>query len=93
MRNWVRSDMSGLGAGHVWEMPLESDVEAGYDWLTHEKAERSDMSGQSLWNPFRGPDMSDLAGVFGGRIDFCCIALYQLTQCISLDSTELLEIK
>jgi hypothetical protein len=37
--------------------------------------------------------MSDLAGVFGGRIDFCCIALHQLTQCIPLDSMELLEIK
>jgi hypothetical protein len=30
----------------------------------------SDMSGQSLWNPARGPDMSDLIGVFGDRIDF-----------------------
>jgi hypothetical protein len=74
-------------------MPLKSDLEARYAWLTHEKAERSDMSGQSLWNPSRGADMSDLAGVFGGRIDFCCIALHQLTQCIPLDSMELLEIK
>jgi hypothetical protein len=37
--------MSGLGAGHVWKMPLESGLEAGYAWLTQEKAERSDMSG------------------------------------------------
>jgi hypothetical protein len=29
-----------------------------------------DMSGQSLWNPVRGVDMSGLTGVFGGRIDF-----------------------
>jgi hypothetical protein len=62
--------MSGLGAGHVREMPLQSGLEAGYAWLTQEKAERSDMSSQSLWNPARGPDMSGLTGVFGGRIDF-----------------------
>jgi hypothetical protein len=37
--------MSGLGAGHVREMPLESGLEAGYAWLTREKAERPDMSG------------------------------------------------
>jgi hypothetical protein len=37
--------MSGLGAGHVQEMPLESGLEAGYAWLTREKAERPDMSG------------------------------------------------
>jgi hypothetical protein len=29
-----------------------------------------DMSGQSLWDPDRGPDMSGLTGVFGGRLDF-----------------------
>jgi hypothetical protein len=29
-----------------------------------------DMSGQSLWNAARGPDMSGLTGVFGGRVDF-----------------------
>jgi hypothetical protein len=51
------------------------------------------MSGQSLWNSARGPDMSGLIGVFGGRIDFWCFALHQLTQCIPLDSTELLELK
>jgi hypothetical protein len=65
--------MSGLGAGYVREMPLESGLEAGYAWLTREKAERPDMSGlsgQSLWNPARGPDMSGLTGVFGGMIDF-----------------------
>jgi hypothetical protein len=37
--------MSRLGAGHVQEMPLESDLEAGYAWLTRKKAERSNMSG------------------------------------------------
>jgi hypothetical protein len=62
--------MSGLGAGHVREMPLESVLEAGYAWLTWEKAERPDMSGQSLWNLARGPDMSSLTGIFSGRIDF-----------------------
>jgi hypothetical protein len=36
--------MSGLGAGHVQEMPLESSLEARYAWLTREKAERLDMS-------------------------------------------------
>jgi hypothetical protein len=40
--------MSGLEGGHVWEMPLESGIELGFAWLTREKAERSDMSGQSL---------------------------------------------
>jgi hypothetical protein len=43
--------MSGLGNGHVREMPLESSLEAGYVWLTQKKAERTDMSGL-------GPDMS-----------------------------------
>jgi hypothetical protein len=62
--------MSGLGARHVREMPLESSLETGYAWLTREKAERPDMSGQSLWNPDRGLDMSGLTGVFSGRIDF-----------------------
>jgi hypothetical protein len=37
--------MSGLGAGHVQEMPLEPDLGAGYAWLTRYKVERSDMSG------------------------------------------------
>jgi hypothetical protein len=37
--------MSGLGAGHVWKMPLKFGLEAGYDWLTRDKAERLDMSG------------------------------------------------
>jgi hypothetical protein len=36
--------MSELGAGHVWEMPLEFGLEAVYVWLTQKKAERSDMS-------------------------------------------------
>jgi hypothetical protein len=85
--------MSGLGGGHVREMPLQSDLEAGYAWLTREKVERSNMSGQSLWNPARRPDRSSLTGVFGGRIDFSCFALHHLTQCIPLDSTELLELK
>jgi hypothetical protein len=58
-------------------MTLESSLEAGYAWLTQEKAERPDMSGlgpdmssQSLWNPARGLDMCGLTGVFSGRIDF-----------------------
>jgi hypothetical protein len=46
--------MSGLRAVHVREMPLESDLEVGYAWLTWDKAERPDMSGQSLWNQARG---------------------------------------
>jgi hypothetical protein len=62
--------MSRLGTEHVWEMPLESSLEDRYAWLTREKAERTDMSNQSLWNPVRGPDMSDLTEVFGGRINF-----------------------
>jgi hypothetical protein len=37
--------MSELGAGHVWKMPLESSLEAGYAWLTRDKVERPDMSG------------------------------------------------
>jgi hypothetical protein len=37
--------MSGLGARHVREMPLESSLGAGYVWLNREKAERLDMSG------------------------------------------------
>jgi hypothetical protein len=37
--------------------------------------------------------MSGLTGVFDGRIDFWCFALHQLTQCIPLYSTELLELK
>jgi hypothetical protein len=65
MRNLVR-----LEPGHVQEMPLESGLEAGYAWLTLEKAERLNMSGLSLWNPARGPDMSGLTGVFAGRIEF-----------------------
>jgi hypothetical protein len=28
------------------------------------------MSGQSLWNPAKGPDMSGMIGDFGGKIDF-----------------------
>jgi hypothetical protein len=37
--------------------------------------------------------MSDLIGVFSGRIDFLCFALHQLIQCIPLDHMELLELK
>jgi hypothetical protein len=40
--------MSGLGARHVHKMPLESGLGAGYVWLNQKKAERLDMSGQSL---------------------------------------------
>jgi hypothetical protein len=28
------------------------------------------MSDHSLWNPAKEPDMSDLTGDFGGKIDF-----------------------
>jgi hypothetical protein len=37
--------MSGLGAGHVWEMPLKPSLEVGYAWLTRDKAKRLNMSG------------------------------------------------
>jgi hypothetical protein len=37
--------------------------------------------------------MSGLTGVFDGKIDFGCFTFHQLTQCIPLDSTELLELK
>jgi hypothetical protein len=37
--------MSGLGATHIQEMPLESSLEPGYAWLTWDKAERPAMSG------------------------------------------------
>jgi hypothetical protein len=52
--------MSGLGGEHVREMPLESDLGAGYVWLTREMPleSRPDMSGQSIWNLARGPDIS-----------------------------------
>jgi hypothetical protein len=36
--------MSGLGAKHVQEMPLKPSLEAGYAWLTQDKAEMPDMS-------------------------------------------------
>jgi hypothetical protein len=62
--------MSRLGAGHVWEMHLESGLGAEYAWLTQKNAERPDMFDQSFWNPARGSDMSGLTEVFGGRIDF-----------------------
>jgi hypothetical protein len=51
--------MSGLGAEHVRARSLEPIYGRGLD-----------MFGQSLWNPTRGPDMSGLTGVFGGRVDF-----------------------
>jgi hypothetical protein len=59
--------MSRLGGGHIREMPLQSGLEAGYAWLTQEKAERLDMSGlgaehirsESLKSGY-GPDMSGL---------------------------------
>jgi hypothetical protein len=58
-------------------MPLESGLEAGYAWLTWEKAERLDMSGlgaRHIWpeslESARGADMSSLTEDFGGRIDF-----------------------
>jgi phage tail protein X len=37
--------------------------------------------------------MSGLTGVFGDMVDFLCFTLYQLTQCIPVDSTELVELK
>jgi hypothetical protein len=40
--------MSRLGAGHVQEMPLESGIEARYAWLTRDKPERPNMSGQGV---------------------------------------------
>jgi hypothetical protein len=61
--------MYGLGVGHVREMPMESSLEVRYAWLTREKAEGPDMSGQSFQNPARGLDMSGLTRVFGGSID------------------------
>jgi hypothetical protein len=42
--------MSGLGARHVREMHLEFSLEAGYAWLTQEKAERPDMSALGAGN-------------------------------------------
>jgi hypothetical protein len=68
--------MSGQGARHVWKMPLESSLEAGYAWLTREKGERPDMSAlgaghvrpESLESGW-GLDMSGLTEVFSGRID------------------------
>jgi hypothetical protein len=40
--------MSGLGAEHAREMPLESGLDVRYVWLTQEKAERPDMSGLGI---------------------------------------------
>jgi hypothetical protein len=37
--------MSRLGAGHIWKMPLEYGLEAGYAWLTQKKVVRLEMSG------------------------------------------------
>jgi hypothetical protein len=37
--------MSGLGARHVQEMPLEPGLGARHVWLTQKKAERLDMFG------------------------------------------------
>jgi hypothetical protein len=51
-------------------MSLEFGLEAGYAWLTWDKAERPDMFDQSLWNLAREADISGLIGVFSGRIDF-----------------------
>jgi hypothetical protein len=60
--NWVRSDIFGLGAGHVREMPLEFGLGTRYvrsgtsslrNWV------RSDMSGRSHWNPAIEPDEAE----------------------------------
>jgi hypothetical protein len=37
LRNWVRSNMSRVGAKHVQEMSLKSGLGAEYVWLTREK--------------------------------------------------------
>jgi hypothetical protein len=37
--------------------------------------------------------MSGLIGVFSDMVDFLCFILYQLTQCIPIDSTKLIELK
>jgi hypothetical protein len=51
------------------------------------------MSDQSLWNPAMRPDMSDLIGVFGGRIDFDILHFTNSPNESPLDSTELVELK
>jgi hypothetical protein len=62
--------MSGLGAGHVREMPLESGIGAEYDWLNREKTERSDMSDLGagyVWSGGR-TSPSRVSGIWlGGR--------------------------
>jgi hypothetical protein len=52
-----------------------------------------DMSGHSLWNLARKPDMSGLTGVFGDRIDFDVLHITNSPNEYPLDSTELLELK
>jgi hypothetical protein len=37
--------MSGVGAEHIPEMPMESGLEAGYAWLAQEKAKMPNMYG------------------------------------------------
>jgi hypothetical protein len=81
--------MSGLGAEHVRVRPLEP----GYGRGVGHVCPRGQTCPANLWNPARGPDMSVLTGVFNGMVDFLCFALHQLTKCIPLDSTELLELK
>jgi hypothetical protein len=48
---------------------LEPDM-SGFSLWNPDKEERPDMSDLSLWNLARGPDMSGLIGVSGGRVDF-----------------------
>jgi hypothetical protein len=50
------------------------------------------MSSQSLWNPAMRPDISDLTGVFGGRIDFDVLHFTNSPN-EPLDSMDLLELK
>jgi hypothetical protein len=56
-----RSDMSGLGGGAdmFGELMKRRRGRICLAWGT-------DISGQSLWNLARRPDMSALTGVFGG---------------------------
>jgi hypothetical protein len=41
-------DMFGPGVGHVQEIPLESNLEPGYAWLTWDKAKRPGISGMGV---------------------------------------------
>jgi hypothetical protein len=84
---WVRGRICPTTVSETWLLSrIRLRVQTCLAW-------GADMSDQSLWNPVRGSDISGLTGVFSGRVDFWCFTLHQLTQCIPLDSTELLELK